>query len=103
MQPKKFTKINEGFICQVCGHENPPADKTCRNHCQKCLCSKHVDINPGDRAETCHGILRPVAIQVCGGEMCTIVFRCEKCGMERKNKIALDDDRQKLLAVFAPH
>ena len=101
MPKKRFIKINESFICEVCGHKNPMADTTCRNHCQKCLCSKHVDINPGDRAETCHGVLRPLAIQVCGGEMRTIIFRCEKCGMKRKNKIASDDDREQLIQIFS--
>lgn len=100
---KKFTKINESFVCDFCGHENPPAPKTCRNHCQKCLCSLHVDKNPGDRAEECHGKLIPIDIGVRRGEMDTIIFRCQKCGMIRKNKIAEDDDRGMLLAIIQKH
>ncbi|MBT3349407.1 RNHCP domain-containing protein [bacterium] len=99
---KTFVKINDEFPCAVCGHFNPPAPRTCRNHCQKCLCSLHVDISPGDRAESCHGILRPISIETVGGEMRSIVFRCEKCGKISKNKIAEDDDREKLLEIFSP-
>ena len=29
------------------------------NHCPRCLYSKHVDINPGDRAEQCDGMMEP--------------------------------------------
>lgn len=87
-------------MCLFCGHENPLAPKTCRNHCQKCLCSLHVDKNPGDRAEECHGKLIPIGIEVRKGEMQSILFKCKKCGMERKNKIAEDDDRTRLLEIM---
>ena len=97
---KKFTKINESFVCQFCGHLNPEAPKTCRNHCQKCLSSLHVDINPGDRAQNCHGRLIPMQIEVRGGEMQSIIFQCEKCGIIRRNKISEDDDREALWRVM---
>jgi len=97
---KKFTVRNESFICEVCGKENPPASATCRNHCRECLCSKHVDKNPGDRDESCHGILIPIDIEISGAEMKSIIFKCKKCGMIRKNKIALDDNREKLFEVI---
>lgn len=93
---KKFTKINDAFICVFCGHINPPAPRTCRNHCQKCLKSLHVDKNPGDRAEECGGTMMPIDIEFKRGEMKSIIFRCEKCGMIRKNKIAEDDDRERM-------
>ncbi|HIQ57626.1 TPA: RNHCP domain-containing protein, partial [Candidatus Gracilibacteria bacterium] len=38
-----FKVINEEFTCEWCGEINPPSKGTCRNHCRKCLCSKHVD------------------------------------------------------------
>lgn len=97
---KKFTHVNEGFKCEVCGHVNPPASSTCRNHCVKCLCSKHVDINPGDRAALCGGIMRPVDIEITRDEMSSIIFECEKCKKKGKNKIASDDDREKLLQIL---
>ena len=39
-------------------------------------------------------------IEIARDEMSSIIFRCEKCGMVRKNKIAPDDDREKLLQVL---
>ena len=51
---KKFTVIDEEFICENCGKKVPKLGYSCRNHCPYCLHSKHVDINPGDRAENCH-------------------------------------------------
>ena len=98
---KRFTKINEGFVCEVCGQENKPAEKTCRNHCCRCLCSKHVDKNPGDRRELCGGILEPVEVELSGGVMCALIFRCQQCGVKRKNKIAPDDDREQLFLLSA--
>ena len=51
---RKFTEIDEEFICENCGEKVGQLGYSCRNHCPKCLHSKHVDINPGDRAEKCH-------------------------------------------------
>ncbi len=98
---KRFTHNNDEFVCEVCGAKNPPAVKTCRNHCYKCLCSKHVDINPGDRAATCHGVLNPIGIDLKGdGTMDRIVFKCKTCNQVSRNKIAEDDDRDALFEVF---
>ena len=65
---------------------------SCRNHCPSCLHSKHVDKNPGDREETCHGILEPIGIETNSKKGYVIIFKCKKCGMIRKNKVAEDDD-----------
>lgn len=97
----RFTVINDPFVCEVCGHKNPPADKTCRNHCRKCLSSKHVDTFPGDRAETCHGVLQPIGVEFKRGEMDSLVFVCKKCGKKGRNKIAVDDDREAIFAVMS--
>lgn len=69
---------------------------SCRNHCPYCLYSKHIDINPGDREETCHGLLKPVDIEISSKKGKVIVFKCIKCGAIRKNKVA-DDDNQDLI------
>ncbi len=98
---KKFTHNNDAFICEVCGTYNPPARGTCRNHCIKCLCSKHVDINPGDRAANCGGIMRPVRIELKSGLPDRIVHVCEKCGFQRPNKVAEDDDRAIIAQVLS--
>jgi len=76
----KTPKINDEFICENCGEKNPPAKKTCRNHCRKCLFSKHVDEKlPGDRASKCGGKMQPIGISG-NFENLKIVHRCEKCG-----------------------
>ena len=63
MEKSKFKMIDEPFTCEVCGKQIKPLGYTARDHCPYCLSSKHVDINPGDREATCHGILKPVAIE----------------------------------------
>ena len=91
-----FTKIDEEFICHNCGEKVEKLGYTCRNHCPSCLHSKHVDINPGDRAETCHGVLKPVSVEIDSKNGYVIVFKCERCGAIRKNK-AEDDDNIDLI------
>lgn len=93
---RKFTKIDEEFICDNCGFNVKKLGYTCRNHCPKCLYSKHVDINPGDRAEQCRGILEPIGVQLDSKKGYVIVFQCEKCRAIRKNKAA-DDDNMKII------
>lgn len=88
----RFTKIDEEFICHNCGKKVEKLGYTCRNHCPNCLHSKHVDINPGDRAESCHGDLMPVGIEVDSKKGYVIIFKCQKCGTIRKNKAAKDDN-----------
>lgn len=90
----KFTKIDEEFICENCGKKVEKLSYSCRNHCPTCLHSKHVDINPGDRAETCHGILEPIDIEINPKKGYVIVFKCKKCGQIRKNKLAEDDNME---------
>lgn len=64
LENSKFTKIDEEFICENCGRKVTKLNYTCRNHCPYCLHSKHVDINPGDRAENCHGVLEPIGLEI---------------------------------------
>ena len=64
METKNFTKIDEEFICENCGKKVSKLGYTCRNHCPYCLHSKHLDINPGDRKEACHGLLKPVGAEI---------------------------------------
>ena len=91
-----FTEIDEEFICENCGKKVEKLNYTCRDHCNKCLCSKHVDKNPGDRAEECHGLLEPIGIEMNSKKGYVIVYKCKKCGKIRKN-IAAKDDNMKLI------
>ena len=95
----KFTKIDEEFTCENCGKKVQKLGYTCRNHCNNCLYSKHVDVNPGDRAEECHGLLEPIGIEINGKKGYVIVFKCKKCGSIRKNKVAKDDNMDLIIKL----
>ena len=60
---KKFNMIDEGFICKNCGYKVNKLEYSARDHCPNCLYSLHVDINPGDRLNECHGLLEPIGIE----------------------------------------
>ena len=59
---KQFVRRREDFVCEHCGTKVVGDGYT--NHCPKCLWSKHVDIMPGDRAEDCQGLMRPIDIKL---------------------------------------
>ncbi len=103
MEVKKFTKNDNSFICQNCGFEVPTLKYTSRNHCPKCLASLHLDINPGDRASECHGIMDAVSSEPDTKKDFVIVHKCRKCGAIKRNKSASDDDRMKLIDLTAQH
>ena len=58
MENRNFVKNDDEFICENCGKKVTKLGYSSRNHCPYCLHSKHVDIKPGDRMETCHRRLR---------------------------------------------
>ncbi len=100
MSEKKFTMIDESFVCDVCGNTVEKLDYSARDHCNKCLCSKHLDINPGDRLANCGGILRPVEIEKGSKDKLKIVYKCDKCGEIKRNVVAVDDDFDKILEIM---
>lgn len=90
---KDFKKHNIPFICISCGHANPKASSSERNHCQNCLRSLHVDdTTPGDRNAECGGLMQPIGLEYKGNKGYIILHRCEKCGKESKNRAAQDDE-----------
>lgn len=90
MLTKKFQKRKEDFICENCGFLISGNGYT--NHCQKCLWSKHVDKNPGDRLEVCQGLMPPVSLELRKGGRYFILHKCKKCGFERFNNVSAEDD-----------
>ena len=92
-------KNDNGFICVNCGKGVKPLGYTSRNHCPYCLHSLHVDIIPGDRKNTCKGVLEPIAVEENSKKGYVIIFKCKKCGEISRNKSANDDDFAKLLEV----
>jgi len=90
---KNFISVNQGFICEKCGEKNPPLKGGCRNHCRKCLYSKHVDDKiPGDRESACKSLMTPVELDKTGKKGYIILHECLKCKKIVKNKAADDDD-----------
>ena len=96
----KFTKIDEEFKCENCGKNVDKLGYTCRNHCPECLHSKHVDINPGDRASSCLGTLVPISIEKGNKDKYKIVYKCNRCGMIKRNVMAIDDNFEKVLEIM---
>ena len=103
------------FICSVCGERNEISDligTKNRNHCRKCLSSRHLDRDvSGDRASDCLGIMVPVALtfkqegvdkygRKKQGEL-MIVHLCDKCRKISINRLAGDDDEAEILKLFS--
>ena len=105
---KRFSKNDDGFTCLHCGRYVPPLGYTSRNHCPYCLWSIHVDVNPGDRANDCGGIMEPITAEVDSKKGFVIVHKCKKCGAISRNRSAHEakvqpDDIKKLIALTAKH
>lgn len=95
---KQFNMLDENFICENCKKAVSPLGYTARDHCPYCLYSKHVDINPGDRANLCRGLLKPIGIEKFKDTF-KILYKCTKCHQEHKNIIAKDDDMNEIIKI----
>ena len=100
MSEKKFTMIDESFVREVCGNKVDKLSYTARDHCNSCLCSKHLDIMPGDRKANCGGVLRPMEIEKGSKDKLKIVYKCDKCGQIKRNVVAVDDNFDKVLEIM---
>ena len=93
---KKFTKTVEDFTCAHCGAAVFGNGYT--NHCPKCLWSRHVDDNPGDRKSTCGGMMEPIsAISARDGYI--ITHKCEQCGKTIRQHTSPDDDIDAIIKI----
>lgn len=93
----KFQRKIENFTCEHCGTVTIGNGYT--NHCPHCLHSKHVDINPGDRACKCHGLMIPTSVETKKGGY-VINFECQKCGSKKRNKSAANDNFEAILEIM---
>lgn len=93
---KKFSKTVEDFTCTVCGQKVVGTGYT--DHCPNCLWSKHVDINPGDRADNCGGLMKPLGLDK-RHSVEQILYRCQKCGQQRFNKVSPQDNQNTLIEI----
>ena len=96
-----FTRNTENFVCEHCGAFNVGNGYT--NHCPHCLWSRHVDKYPGDRADSCGGMMRPAALSGSSPKY-RILHICEICRHERLNKVQAEDSSEALLELARhPH
>ncbi|MCL5092941.1 MAG: RNHCP domain-containing protein [Candidatus Marsarchaeota archaeon] len=88
----RFIRKIEDFSCSHCGAITKGNGYT--DHCPICLWSMHVDINPGDRANECHGMMKPVfAISDRRGTY-MVTYKCTKCGKIKKVKASPNDNAE---------
>ena len=92
---------HDSFICRVCGRLVVPegAGSGHRNHCPNCLHSLHVDVEPGDRASDCGGLMEPIAVWVRKNGEWAVIHRCRRCGGLSSNRVAADDNPMKLMSI----
>jgi len=93
---KKFQRRIEDFMCAKCGAEVAGDGYT--DHCPRCLWSKHVDTNPGDRASACLGMMKPVAIEGATPAY-AILYQCERCPHTHRVKVHRRDDVNAIIAL----
>lgn len=96
METKRFQRTVEDFVCEHCGLHVKGTGYT--NHCHRCLWSKHVDVNPGDRAAACLGLMEPIRLEGSTPRY-RIVQRCTRCSIERRISAGKDDDREAVAAL----
>jgi len=94
---RKFQRNIEDFICAKCGASVRGNGYT--NHCPECLHSMDVDINPGDRASNCGGLMAPVDARP-WRDGYIITHRCMRCGKLRNNRSAEGDNFERMLEVM---
>jgi hypothetical protein len=93
--PKLFQKKVEDFVCEKCGAAVKGSGYT--NHCPHCLWSKHVDVNPGDRAAVCCGMMEPVNVEFNNDRRDWIMtHRCLVCKHEKRNKVDKNDNQAEI-------
>lgn len=91
-----FRRYMEDFTCSHCGLEVEGDGYT--DHCPACLWGRHVDIDPGDRAARCDGMMRPVGVvEKKGGTR--IAYVCEVCKHEFVVRSAQADSADAIIAL----
>ena len=95
---KTFSSNDNSFICENCNNNVEKLNYSSRDHCNQCLYSKHVDINPGDRKNKCQGLLIPIKIEKFKNTY-KIIYRCQKCNQIHKNRMAKDDNMDVIIEL----
>jgi ribosomal protein L37AE/L43A len=93
---KRFSKKIEDFVCRRC--DTLVIGNGYTNHCPKCLWSRHVDNNPGDREAACGGMMEPIGIKTAAADQ-TVVHRCVICAKEKTNRLSRGDNFEKVIEI----
>lgn len=96
MSEKMFTRKVEDFECENCKEHVKGNGYT--NHCPVCLYSKHVDVNPGDRASACKGLMKPIGITFKRGDE-IIIHECTSCGHRKNNRRSSSDNMELIIKL----
>jgi hypothetical protein len=91
-----FKRTKEDFVCEHCGASMKGNGFT--DHCSQCLWSKHVDVDPGDRASSCGGLMEPVDTETKKGEF-RVLQKCNICGFSRWSPIVSEDSMSEYIVV----
>ncbi len=97
MESKRFSKKTEDFTCSNCGAKVRGTGYT--DHCPRCLFSRHVDLNPGDRRSRCKGEMRPVGASS-DRRGFTIHYICTRCRVRRSVKAAANDNMELIYGLI---
>lgn len=106
-------QIEDGFLCNHCNNYVSAtwflSGVKNRNHCPYCLWSRHLDLyNAGDRLSACKSLMQPIGLTIKltrkkfgpgRGEL-MLIHACEECHALSINRIAADDDLQRIIGVF---
>jgi hypothetical protein len=93
-----FARHREDFVCENCSMVIKGNGFT--DHCPDCLFSKHVDINPGDRAENCRGMMAPIRA-LHNRKNFVLYYKCLKCGVNKRVNASAEDNNKLLLSLTA--
>ncbi len=91
-----FVRRIEDFTCSHCRAKVTGNGYT--DHCPQCLWSKHVDVEPGDRAADCGGMMEPIALEGSTAKY-RIRYHCQKCGADRINNVQKEDEETALVTL----
>jgi len=97
LKSKKFQRRIEDFVCENCGAEVKGNGYT--DHCPNCLWGRHVDVNPGDRAADCRGMMEPVRAEVKSGKY-LLHYKCTKCGHKFRVKSVPNDNLDEIIKLI---
>ncbi|MCH4885927.1 RNHCP domain-containing protein [Acidaminobacter sp. JC074] len=91
-------KENKTFVCENClALVEAVKNQSYKNHCHRCLYSKHLDIVPGDRRSSCMGLMKPSGQRIHTKKGIQILHICEDCGHKQWNIIDESSDNFDLI------